>query len=830
MAQAEDPKQEALKLLRGGPEGIKQWNMRLAAGGFITDLSEVDLSNADLVGVIFRGVDLRGTNFSNAKLAKTNFSETELSGANLSEADLRGADLRKADLRNANLRNAGMWGTLIDGADIRGANLEGIKFDQDDKAVAKVLLPKTSGKPDAQQKSPNKISEKKRSKKPDDTENDPVDSSKTTPDPEPNPKPKPVEQAAQGQISAHGHSDKWTLNDELGYELYANAIAEFLTHRSTHPPLTVGVLAPWGHGKTTLMRLIAWRLFLKAQSSTTNDETKDQEKLKQEFINVHLSTPIHRPTMSYGKFAKSISDLLAWLKLAKDQPQHADRQAKADDSPLKFTKLAYPTVWFNAWKYQDSNQVWAGLAHCILEQLSQQLKEQDRERFWLQLQISRVDTWAIRRDIYRLAFEQWLPKAVWWLGVALVGGLALVLGSIMSDGSRWAMIPGGGAAVAGLLTGFGHWVWTLRKIKSSPLEGKFSKYVQQPEYDRKLGFLHDVEKDMRHVFELIVEPDKPAVVFIDDLDRCNPGTVVQVIEALNLFLSADLPNCYFVLGMDAQVVAASIEVAHEKLSEKLKQMAQRYGSLGWFFMAKIIQLQFVIPGLSPDLKNQFMNHLFNSSREAETENTQTEAALDIAEKNVKSTLKDTRASQAQLESLSTNMDKLRKHRPKLWKQTVRQAIEVGASSFTDSDPDIRQQLAAVAPYLDSSPRSIKRFANLFRFYRLIQWSRQLQGQKTADSAALARWAVVMIRWPQLVRWILWGTQLGIDMGVTPQEKAQKIESIAKECTDYTAWLEKLKTKKVDQIDWLISQEIYQFLHHQGDPNTLLVKALETGVW
>jgi KAP family P-loop domain len=48
--------------------------------------------------------------------------------------------------------------------------------------------------------------------------------------------------------------------DRLGFTVYAQALAELIDHPGTHTPLTIAVSAPWGAGKTSLARLVAYRL------------------------------------------------------------------------------------------------------------------------------------------------------------------------------------------------------------------------------------------------------------------------------------------------------------------------------------------------------------------------------------------------------------------------------------------------------------------------------------------------------------------------------------------------------------------------------------------
>jgi hypothetical protein len=82
---------EAVRLLRGGEQGIAEWNRRRSNGEKIPDLR----------GAVLRGADLRGADLRGAHLERANLRYPNLTGAVLFQADLSGADLTGADLSGA---------------------------------------------------------------------------------------------------------------------------------------------------------------------------------------------------------------------------------------------------------------------------------------------------------------------------------------------------------------------------------------------------------------------------------------------------------------------------------------------------------------------------------------------------------------------------------------------------------------------------------------------------------------------------------------------------------------------------------------------------------
>jgi hypothetical protein len=106
--------------------------------------------------------------------------------------------------------------------------------------------------------------------------------------------------------------------------------------------------------------------------------------------------------------------------------------------------------------------------------------------------------------------------------------------------------------------------------------------------------------------ELLKETNiKRLVVMVDDLDRCNPATVIETLEAIKLFLF--VPHTAFVLGADERLVRYAVR----KRFPELDQPGERI-EVGIQYLEKLVQFPIRIPPLGHTEIETYINLLFTS--------------------------------------------------------------------------------------------------------------------------------------------------------------------------------------------------------------------------
>jgi predicted KAP-like P-loop ATPase len=114
-------------------------------------------------------------------------------------------------------------------------------------------------------------------------------------------------------------------------------------------------------------------------------------------------------------------------------------------------------------------------------------------------------------------------------------------------------------------------------------------------------------RDFRADFESLLQETKikTLVVFIDDLDRCLPDTVIETLEAVRLFLFTK--GTAFVICADERLVEHAVERRFPEPLGVRSEIAQNY-------LEKLVQVPIRIPPMGPNEVRSYMNLLFGQLR------------------------------------------------------------------------------------------------------------------------------------------------------------------------------------------------------------------------
>ncbi|HWM94125.1 MAG TPA: P-loop NTPase fold protein [Thermoanaerobaculia bacterium] len=134
------------------------------------------------------------------------------------------------------------------------------------------------------------------------------------------------------------------------------------------------------------------------------------------------------------------------------------------------------------------------------------------------------------------------------------------------------------------------------------------------EYEGELGLLHRVQRDLDELSQaLCLPPEHPLhsrlpeqfprgpariVLFVDDLDRCPPERVVEVLEAVQLLVKT--PLFVVVLAMDVRYVTRALEKVY-------KDILLRHGNpCGLDYIEKIVQIPYSVRPIDSSSVERFL--------------------------------------------------------------------------------------------------------------------------------------------------------------------------------------------------------------------------------
>lgn len=388
--------------------------------------------------------------------------------------------------------------------------------------------------------------------------------------------------------------------DPLGHGQVAQGLASFILNRNTEPGITMAITGSWGSGKSSIMRLLLYRLqeagFRPAWFNAWHHQQEGRQ-LASLFNTIRRQAvpPLHtvpawliRGSLLWnrGWFYRLLIlgvvslVLLGGFEAARQQaPLESLRQTLlsviTDTRPVVITPASLEklrkdnVVDDRILAVLERNMLWTGNP-----QGAGGCRVQDGDC-----------TFASGAQLHASLEERIKPRLLTDEERAALDGAAQHLGT----GPKTILAVLLGALVVPLLLGKGLAVYGLKYMD---LFKRFLPERGRMEGKEAVGTM----ETLRTEFALLTEAlDGRLVLFIDDLDRCSCQTVREVLELVNYLSSVG--QCFIVLGMAMEHVACCIEPKAE--DQDRREYALQY-------LKKLINIEVPVPAMDPDRSREML--------------------------------------------------------------------------------------------------------------------------------------------------------------------------------------------------------------------------------
>jgi hypothetical protein len=367
-------------------------------------------------------------------------------------------------------------------------------------------------------------------------------------------------------------------------------------------------------------------------------------------------------------------------------------------------------VTFNAWQHQRIVPPWWWLMSTVAQQGGRALAEISKPRaLWFR----------VREALWRAS------PALPWLAIplalgALIAGLWIfgVLGSLGATG-EW--LGAAGTAVT-LLTAL---LAIVRAVVSRTAQGAraYMEQTRDPMHAAK-----------EHFADLVAWLHYPVAIFVDDLDRCKGGTVVELLEGMQT-LFRDVPVTY-VVAAEGDWLSESYERDYEAFARTLSGQGGR--PFGYVFLEKTFQMSFAVPLIAPDALDDFWEGLIRRRGD------DVAGALDHEREEARKVfhnLEDEAAIRAELMGNPGATPEERQARAE------EAAIELASPKHQQATEHALRPFAGLA---GGNPRALKRLVNAYGVARDVEIlnHRNLAGSQE-DQHRTALWTLLNLHWPRL---------------------------------------------------------------------------------
>lgn len=321
-----------------------------------------------------------------------------------------------------------------------------------------------------------------------------------------------------------------------------------------------------------------------ASDSESSADQSPQTITKYDQTHAHLYDRLaQKDSLGRQRLVDAIADILA----AKENTEHQTIGLLGDWGAGKSTFIRllksaleerstakYLFAEFNAWEYEHTDHMQAGVAREALKGLVADLGWWEKLKFVLKF--------------------SWKEKPKQMGGVLLstvVLGIGTAVGSLQSD--SWQQIAtwiGAGGVIT--LVMIWKFIGYLQALIKSPLANEWKGLLSLPDYERYLGTIPVMKQQIQKLCKLRLgidqspEKQQRLLFVVDDLDRCSHDGVIKTLEAVRLIMG--IPQVTVIIAIDQRIALASLALHYKDLAGYHE--GQDPGAIARDYLGKVIQL------------------------------------------------------------------------------------------------------------------------------------------------------------------------------------------------------------------------------------------------
>ncbi|GGU36725.1 P-loop NTPase fold protein [Nocardioides albus] len=529
-------------------------------------------------------------------------------------------------------------------------------------------------------------------------------------------------------------NDQPSKADHLGLDADLRTLAHIMAASSTEPPLAIALLGMWGSGKTTFIEHLEKTIRALVEAEERDPTGAFVQNVR--YVGFNAWDYSDR-TALVGMVIEIFRDLRAQSEVSEELPDIADpktwreRVESARVAVEWQEKVSAETNFFKrAWlRIRGANPLRPGFGRWTTRLAGLLLP---------------LGVLAGVATLFWSFFAPQLAKAVpgvasgvpeWAVGVALSGAV----GAIPAAFVRAIEVS---KSVDESVTWAANWIRSkdgdaLRRAKLALAELDPMTRISELLHDATMeeqrskhrGVVGDLHDQLRALSEALSEakrgyesdagdsawpspPIQRIFMFVDDLDRCEPHQVVDVLQAVHLLQATGL--FVVLVAVDPRWLETSLRKHRPEAYETLdvnQSIIHRVGD-PLDFLTKIFQIPFALP---QDRGGNYLIELADAARARQPRSRPSPTVLtpdDVMLRNEKDLSKTGQApseSPAEAKAASGSLQGL---------PQPRRTPELPAEALTVSE-DVARYLNSIARYF-SNPRSAKRLINLFQTIRIHQ--------------------------------------------------------------------------------------------------------------